>query len=287
MKLSVIIPCYNGADTISEQLDALSGQYWSEPWEVVVADNRSTDDSMAIVRRYHGKVPNLRIVDASERQGQPYALNVGAEAAAGDALAFCDADDVVGSGWVAAMGSALSRYDFVAGRMDTEKLNRLWVQKSHSNPQKDGLKKYNYPPYLSHAGGGTLGVKKKLHQAIGGFDEAFPYLHDTDFCWRLQLSGTQLHFVPQAVSHIRYRDTLKGIFRQAIGYAEYNVLLYKKFRQHGMPRLHYQTVLSAWLIFFKKLPSIRSKANLASWIWQLGWRYGRLKGCLKHRVIAP
>lgn len=130
MKLSVIIPCYNGANTIADQLEALANQEWSEPWEIIVADNRSTDNSMAIVKQYQERLPNLRIVDASARQGQPYALNCGAEAAVGESLAFCDADDVVGPCWLVAMGQALSKYDFVACRFDTEKLNPPWLSKA-------------------------------------------------------------------------------------------------------------------------------------------------------------
>ena len=81
MKLSVIIPCYNAAETIAEQLEALTRQQWDKPWEIIVANNRSTDGSMAIVERYMERLPNLRIVDASERQGQPFALNTGILAA--------------------------------------------------------------------------------------------------------------------------------------------------------------------------------------------------------------
>lgn len=287
MKLSIIIPCYNGADTIAEQLDALSAQDWSEAWEVLVVDNRSTDNSVEIVKRYKGKIPNLRIVNASERQGQPYALNSGAKAAAGEYLAFCDADDVVGSGWVAAIGSALCQYDFVACRMDFEKLNSQWVQKSRSNPQSHGLNPFRYPSYFSHAGGGTIGVKKVLFQTTGGFDETFPFLHDTDLCWRLQLNGIKLQFVPDAVIHVRFRDSIMGIFRQAIGYAEYNVLLYKKFRSFGMPKLQYKTMLRSWYRFLREFTRVRSKTSLVRWIRLVGWRYGRLKGCIKYRVFAP
>lgn len=286
MKLSVIIPCYNAADTITAQLEALASQHWSEPWEVIVADNRSTDESMVIVKQYRERLPNLRIADASARQGQPYALNVGARAAVGDALTFCDADDMVGSGWVAAMGEALSRYDFVACRFEIEKLNAPWVQKSRGNPQPDGVQKYNHPPYLPHAGGGTLGVKRSLYEAIGGFDESLPLLHDTDYCWRLQLAGTELHFVPDAVVHVRYRDTLGGIYRQARGYAEYNVLLYKRYRPLGMPQLSWKTGVKAWVRLFRRLLRIRSKASLARWVWQFGWCMGRLQGSFKHRVLA-
>jgi glycosyltransferase involved in cell wall biosynthesis len=54
MKLSVIIPCLNGAATIATQLAALARQQWDQPWEIVVADNGSTDESAGIVERYMG-----------------------------------------------------------------------------------------------------------------------------------------------------------------------------------------------------------------------------------------
>jgi glycosyltransferase involved in cell wall biosynthesis len=286
MKLSVVIPCYNAESTIEEQLDALADQHWTEPWEVVVANNRCTDNSIAIVRSYQSKIPNLRIVDASERQGQPFALNIGAEAALGEALAFCDADDVVGEGWLKAIGDALSKHDFVACRVDADKLNKEWNRNSRGNLQAIGLSRYNYPPFFSHAGGGTLGVKKNLHQIIGGFDESFPYLHDTDYCWKLQLSGVKLVFVQDAVHHIRYRETFKAIFKQSVGYAEYNVLLYKKYRHLGMPKINIDTAIDKWLNFLFRLYKIRSKTGMARSIWQFGRQYGRLKGSIKYRIMA-
>lgn len=286
MKLSVVIPCYNAEETIAIQLEALANQQWSEPWEIIVADNRCTDRSMAIVHAYQPRLPHLRIVDASARQGQPYALNCGAQAALGEALAFCDADDEVGVGWVAAMGDALRQHDFVACRFDTEKLNPAWVYRSRGNPQRNGLGQYRYPPYLPHAGGGGLGVKRAIFEALGGFDESLPYLHDTDFCWRVQLGGTTLHFVPEAVLHVRFRDTFKGIYRQARGYAEYNVLLYKRYRPLGMPALRRTASLPAWRDLLWGLLWLRSKEDLARWTWDFGWRMGRLQGSLKHRVFA-
>src|SRR6266545_10527 len=108
MKLSVVVPCFNSAKTIAIQLEALANQTWSEPWEVIVADNGSTDSSVAIAESYKKRLPHLRIVDASDRRGAGHARNVGAAAAAGDLLAFCDADDEVAPGWLSAMGQALS-----------------------------------------------------------------------------------------------------------------------------------------------------------------------------------
>ncbi len=87
-------------------MGALANQQWSEPWEVLVVNNRCTDRSIEIVERYRERLPRLRVVDASARQGQAHALNVGARAATSDALAFCDADDVVGQGCVVSTPSS-------------------------------------------------------------------------------------------------------------------------------------------------------------------------------------
>lgn len=289
MKLSVIIPCYNAGGTIGGTLEALALQDWPEPWEVIVANNRSTDASMNIVRQYQDRIPNLRIVEASARQGQPFALNTGAQAALSESVAFTDADDEVAPGWVAAMGGALQQHDFVACRIDDEKLNTPNQRRVRTNRQRDGIMSYRYPPYLSHAGGGTLGVKKRLFEMVGGFDEALPYLHDTDFCWKLQRAGVQLHFVPDAVLHIRYRGTLRSLYRQARNYGEYNVMLYKRYRPLGMPRLTVKQGIRGWIIVGQHaIRALRSRdeETVGHLIWNFAWRLGRVQGSIKHRVWA-
>ena len=130
---------------------------------------------------------------------------LGAAAAGGDAFLFCDADDEVAPGWLAALGRALAVHEFVACRYDNEKLNPAWVQRTHLNPQREGLTAYDYPPFLPHAGGGGLGVRRTVHEAVGGFDESLPALEDTDYCWRIQLAGHGFHFAPDAVVNIRHR----------------------------------------------------------------------------------
>jgi glycosyltransferase involved in cell wall biosynthesis len=286
VRLSVIIPCLNAADTISVQLEALANQKWSEAWEIIISNNGSTDETLTIVERFKGHIPHLRIVDSSDRRGPAYARNVGVLAASGDLLAFCDADDEVAPGWVAAMGEALSKYDFVAGRLETKKLNGSWVQKARSSFQQDGLQSYAYPPYLPHAAGCNLGMKRSLYDTIGKFDETFLSLHDTDYCWRAQLAGIELHFAPDAVIHHRFRNTLGGVYRQARRYGEYNVLLYKRYRPLGMPKLSWKASMKEWGYLLRSLLWIRSRQRLARWIWKFGWRIGRLQGSIKYRVFA-
>src|SRR3954466_4740554 len=102
-KLSVVIPCLNAASTLGVQLAALTHQSWPGGWEVIVADNGSTDGSREIVEGYRDPLPGLGVGDAGGRRGQAHARNLGATAATGDALLFCDADDEVAPGWMEAL----------------------------------------------------------------------------------------------------------------------------------------------------------------------------------------
>jgi glycosyltransferase involved in cell wall biosynthesis len=284
MKLSIIIPCYNAATTVGAQLEMLARQKCAHPWEVVVADNGSTDSSAAVVAQYQDVLPALKIVDASAKRGAPFAINTGVKAATGDTLLFCDADDEVGEGWLAAMAQALEQHDFVGCRFDVTKLNPPWTLQT--NPQAEGIQSIWYPPYLPHAGSGGMGIKRYLHEAIGGFDESLFILYDTDYCWRLQLlQGVKLHFVPDGVLHVRYRTTLKGIYLQARGYAEYNVLLSRRYRASGEGiRRPWQQYFHDWLYLLKLLPRVRRRKAQSRFAWQLGRQMGRLRGVLKYRV---
>jgi GT2 family glycosyltransferase len=71
--------------------------------------------------------------------------------------------------------------------VDFVKLNPPWISaifKDH--PQHAKLQKAWYPPYMFHAGGGTLGIQKSFHDAVGGFEESLPAHEDTDYCFRVQ-----------------------------------------------------------------------------------------------------
>jgi glycosyltransferase involved in cell wall biosynthesis len=284
MELSVVIPCLNAAATIGAQLEALSRQSWHGSWEVVVADNGSADGTQAIVGSYRGRLPEIRLIDASDRRGAAHARNAGARAARGQAIVFCDADDEAGEGWLQALAEALALYDFVASRMDVEKLNPRTIVNAMSNPQKSGLPKIAYPPYLPYAGGCGLGVKRALHEAAGGFDESLAQLEDTDYCFRLQQRGVELHFVPQALMHVRFSNRPGVLFRQARLWAQFNVLMYKRYRQDMRVPRPWRRHLSSWRALIRNAPRVLRKETRPGWMRTLGTQIGVLQGAILYRV---
>jgi len=230
--ISVIIACRNGAATLGETLEGLASQSWDRPWEIVLADNGSTDATRAVFESFSAAHPGLamRAVDASAERGKPFALNIGIAAARAPAVAFCDADDVPGEGWLAAMGAALETQVMVASRVDYQRLNRGWVQDSRGTHQTRQLEELTFLPGHVHVGGGTMGFQRRLIQEIGGFDSAFAFAEDTEFSLRAQTAGHAIGFVPDAVMHVRARPELKPIFRQSYNWARYEVKLASRFR---------------------------------------------------------
>jgi chlorobactene glucosyltransferase len=95
--LSIVVPARNEARQIAGCVRSLLAQRYPH-FEVIAVDDRSTDDTRAILAGLEGKHPRLRVVDGAELPdgwvGKPWALTQGAAAATGSWLLFTDADTV-------------------------------------------------------------------------------------------------------------------------------------------------------------------------------------------------
>ena len=91
IKVSVILPVYNGETYLSECLDAILGQTLKEI-EVICVNDGSTDRSPEILREYAARDSRIRVID-QENTGAGAARNNGMAQARGEYLSFLDADD--------------------------------------------------------------------------------------------------------------------------------------------------------------------------------------------------
>jgi glycosyltransferase involved in cell wall biosynthesis len=280
----VVLPVKNGAATIGDQLEALAGQDYDEAFEVLVVDNRSDDGTAAAAVTWADRIPGLRIVPAVGRDGINYARNVGATAATGDLVLFCDADDVVDSAWVRAMAGA-SDCDLVGGRIDAETLNTPDIVASRPPYDPNNLPvAHNFLPF---AVGANCGVRRDVFTRIGGFDEAYVRGGaDVEFFWRAQLASYRLCFVPNAVVRYRYRGGLRPLARQFYRYGMADAQLYRRFRDDGVRREPARDIGLAWWWLVWHLPDlVRSPARRGRWIRRAANRLGRVRGSLRQRVV--
>jgi len=278
--LSVVVPVHDAASTLAAQLDALAAQEYRGEWELVVADNGSSDGSADLARSYVERVPRLRVVDASARPGPSAARNIGAAAAHGDALVFCDADDVVAPGWLAAIARGLAEHEFVTGPLEWQRLDPFDRQSTPGLMTPD--------PWLGFkpvAPAPNLGVTRAAFDRAGGFDEGLRFGEEIDFSWRLQLGGSVLHFEPQAIVHYRLRSSGRDVWRQRVRWGMSEVASYKRFRRWGVPREPVSAAFADYAGLVRRIRALRSANGRWRWLRDAGRRWGHLRGSIRYRVL--
>ena len=283
-ELTVVIPARNEEHTLPAQLDALLAQGWSGTWEIVVVDNGSTDRTAEVVRRYGAADPRVRLVDGGARPGLNACRNTGAASGRGRSFALCDADDLVGDGWVAAMGEALRHHEFVTGPLELDRLNPEWLAATRGRSEERGLPTfYGVFPF---AHGNNLGVRRATWERLGRFDENFPNgADDIEFGLRAWRAGVGIHFDSGAVVHYRYRGRPGELWRQGLTYGGSRPLVRRRLKELGAATPSPFAGWRSWLWLARHLPGLVSPEGRAAWLWVAGNRVGQVQGSLRHRCL--
>ena len=110
--VSVIVAARNEETNIRQLLDRLMHQSY-ESYEVIIANDRSTDHSASVIERYAAEHPVLRLINVeslpADMPAKKNALSLGIAASKGEILCFTDADCLPPSGWISALVSAFDK----------------------------------------------------------------------------------------------------------------------------------------------------------------------------------
>ncbi|XZF13816.1 glycosyltransferase family 2 protein [Chitinophagaceae bacterium MMS25-I14] len=191
MRISVIIPTYNGAGKILNILHSLE-QQTRQPDEVIVVIDGSTDNTADLLRQQRPAVPGLKIVE-QKNKGRAAVRNRGAAEAAGDLLVFFDDDMIVPEHTLQAHAAHHITYPggLMCGRLESPHkdtrddfllfqnwLNNRW-QKGYSNSSEAVVKLTN--PYLTAC---NFSVTPQVFNLLGRFDERLNDLEDYELAHR-------------------------------------------------------------------------------------------------------
>ena len=232
--LSVVLPLFNGAETLALQLSSLASQDYDGEWELVIADNGSEDASLENRGEWCDRLPMLRIVDAAARRGCAAADNIGAFAAARVRARVLRPGRRRATG-LARVDGARARVDTTSSsvrttsRPSTRASRRRVVRNRRRRPAALPIF-YDFLPWGLSC---NMGVSVQAFRAVGGFDEQLRGGDDVDLCWRIQLAGFPLHLEPDAVVAKRRRSTVRGVWEQHFSYGVHDVILFRKFRSDG------------------------------------------------------
>ena len=198
--VSVIIPIYNGEYHLSNLIESLKNQTYKKI-EIIMVDNNSSDDSLKKLEKMNEKI-SIIIVSNKKNEGYCGGCNKGIEVSKGEYLLFLSQDRLMKSDWIEkAVLKIEENYNVgcVIGKVKRENANSSEFGHSYDiygaviiNGQPDESKLF--------FGGGTVLIKSKVINEIGGFDpEFFIYQEDVDICWRIRLAGYQIKIEENAI----------------------------------------------------------------------------------------
>src|SRR5436305_2246501 len=115
--VAVIIPARNAASTLGRTLRSLRAQQLEQPFEVIVVDDGSRDDTLSIAKDYE---PFVQVLRSEHSRGPGAARNRGVEAATAPVLAFTDADCFPTPAWLARGLERIAGADLVQGAVQPD-----------------------------------------------------------------------------------------------------------------------------------------------------------------------
>lgn len=208
--VSVVILNYNGKVWLERCIDSLLAQTAAGQFEVIVADNASTDGSDHLAQELAARWPqHLRFVQNGANLGYCEGNNRGAAAALGKYLLFLNNDT-----WLErdCLGKLIAGVESV-GADAASPLVCDYEDDSFQTSGATGFDLFGHltgPPHPLPAGvifappGCALLVKREVFQKIAGFDaQFFMYADELDLAWRLALAGFSTVTIPEARLHHR------------------------------------------------------------------------------------
>ncbi len=229
MRVSVIIPVWNGASVIR---DCLAAVYAHTPndFEVICVDNASKDDSTAMIELHF---PKVRLLRQHVNLGFAGGVNVGVVAAQGDVCVLLNQDCMVQSNWVDALlnalNSALTHNAGIVGGtlLDADgkvdhagaRISRPLAVGEHFAQSANAT---DAPVDVDYVTGAVFAISRHTLEVVGLFDEGFhpAYYEESDYCYRARARGIRTVCTPTILGkHMRnsqawHSDPLRHLVNQ-------------------------------------------------------------------------
>ncbi len=195
--VTILIVNYNGASYVATAIDSARGQRYDGPLEIVVVDNASTDDSLAMLRA----VPGIRLIEHDANGGYGAGVNVALPSIRSDYVAFLNPDARAQPEWLATLIPFMLEGDVALGSSiisagdDTyfacgQYFASLGVSVDLHRPRAE-------TDWLT---GCAMVASCTALAALGGFDAGFfLYYEDVDLCLRARDRGLRLKVFPEAL----------------------------------------------------------------------------------------
>lgn len=242
LHVSLVIPVYNEAAHLRQCLEAVTSQT-VQPFEVIVVDNNSIDDTVRIANEF----PFVKVIHET-RQGVLYARATGFNAARGDIIGRIDADTIIPPDWVQTVREIMSESDVAAtsGKMIYTDIALHKTVTAIELGFRRWLARCFRPSNTVFLQGASMAMRRSAWKEIRThLCERNDIHEDYDIALHLQQHGHIVTFDERLVANLSLRR-IDTSFRQLYSYVMVNPHTYRVHDAHG--RHHMYVVISLVLL---------------------------------------
>ena len=246
--VSIVVPVFNKAHYTSACLNSIAARAGATPFEVIVVDDCSTDDTADYLEQCRGVVT----VRNETNSGFIASCNAGAAAARGKYLVFLNNDTTVTEDWIEALvqtyasfpdaGIVGARLVYPDGRLQEAggivfEDGSGWNYGRGDDPDRP---EYSFACEADYVSGACLGIERSLFARLGGFDKHYApaYYEDTDLCFRVREAGLRVIYQPACT--IVHHEGISSGTDESSGTKRYQAVNREKFLARWAQRLAHQ-----------------------------------------------
>ncbi len=249
MKIAVVILNWNGKELLAQFLPSVIA--YSKEADVYVADNASSDDSVAFVATHH---PEVQIIQNASNGGYAKGYNDALKSIDADIFCLLNSDVEVTKDWLKPIvqtfndnpktaiiqpkildhrNKGMFEYAGAAGGF-IDKYGYPYCRGRIFNSIEIDTGQYNDTTEIFWASGACLFIRKNSYEALNGFDESFfAHMEEIDLCWRAKNKGLQVMYVGASTvyhvggatlantspkkTYLNFRNSLYALVKNAYG----------------------------------------------------------------------
>jgi glycosyltransferase involved in cell wall biosynthesis len=244
--VSVIIPTWNGAAKIQRCLGALRNQDFGRPFEIVVVNDGSTDNTPEVLARYD----EIRVLTQANA-GPAAARNRGSRAASGDIIVFTDDDCEPMLNWLTEMIRPFADPAVVGAKGVYRTRQSSIIARFVQLEYEDRYRLLARRPTIDFIDTYSAAFRRDRFLEMGGYDTSFPVAcaEDVELSYRMSARGWNMVFVPGAKVYHRHPDSLAAYLRKKFKFAFWRVLAVKKNPAKAIKDSHTPQLMKLQMLF--------------------------------------
>lgn len=268
--VSIIIQNFNGEKVIEKCLDSVLKTHY-KPFEVLVVDSKSDDNSIRLIREKYGKNKLIRLIALKKDNGYTYGNNVGAKFSKGKYLIFLNPDAIVTPEWADSLvdfcekneelkiGSLQSKILLIDKHTidTTGDFCTYFISPFNRGFREDDISNYNEVCEVFSGASSSMLVIREDFLKIGGFDTEFNVLlSDVDYGWRCRLLGYKNFYINNSLVYHDRSSTYRSKPSYKRSYEEAKSILYLILKNTSSAHMITVFPLRVTMILVKILTSI-------------------------------